>query len=236
MRVLDIGSGAGDVAFAAADLVGPSGCVVGVDLNPVILETARARAAAEERANVSFIAGDCRTTDLPEDFDAAVGRFVLFYTSDVNATLRSVADRVRSGGVVAFAEADFQTVLDYMQLGPAGVSRSAWQWGIRAFACAGIQTEMIAPLYQAFLAAGLGTPHMAMQAPLCGAEETDGYQWLAASMRSLLPMMEQYGIATAEMLEVESLAARGQAEVIETAFPLMLLPVVTAWTRKPPGP
>ena len=34
MRVLDLGCGAGDVAFVAADLVGPSGSVVGVDRSP----------------------------------------------------------------------------------------------------------------------------------------------------------------------------------------------------------
>ena len=44
MKVLEIGSGAGDVAMAAAQLVGPEGTVVGIDINPEILETARARA------------------------------------------------------------------------------------------------------------------------------------------------------------------------------------------------
>jgi len=34
MRLLDLGCGAGDVAFVATDLVGPSGSVVGVDSSP----------------------------------------------------------------------------------------------------------------------------------------------------------------------------------------------------------
>ena len=54
MKVLDIGSGAGDVAMAAAELVGSEGEVVGVDMNPEILETARARAQAAGLANVQF--------------------------------------------------------------------------------------------------------------------------------------------------------------------------------------
>jgi ubiquinone/menaquinone biosynthesis C-methylase UbiE len=45
MKVLDVGSGAGDVALLVAELVGPGGQIVGVDTNPTILETARARAA-----------------------------------------------------------------------------------------------------------------------------------------------------------------------------------------------
>ena len=37
MRVLEVGSGAGDVALTLAELVGPEGWVVGVDLNPQFL-------------------------------------------------------------------------------------------------------------------------------------------------------------------------------------------------------
>jgi cyclopropane fatty-acyl-phospholipid synthase-like methyltransferase len=44
MKVLDLGSGAGDVALLAARLVGSEGSVVGIDTNPAILETARIRA------------------------------------------------------------------------------------------------------------------------------------------------------------------------------------------------
>src|SRR5437867_11056695 len=61
MRVLDVGSGAGDVALLVADLVGPQGRVVGVDTNAVILDTARERAHAAGLTNVSFIEGDIRT-------------------------------------------------------------------------------------------------------------------------------------------------------------------------------
>src|SRR4030095_15790859 len=44
MRVLDIGSGIGDVAMLAAEIVGPNGRVVGIDRDPSFLETARRRA------------------------------------------------------------------------------------------------------------------------------------------------------------------------------------------------
>src|SRR4051794_19995231 len=60
MRVLDVGSGAGDVALLLADLVGPRGQVVGVDTNAAILDTARLRAEASGWRNVSFHAGDVR--------------------------------------------------------------------------------------------------------------------------------------------------------------------------------
>lgn len=63
MKVLDIGSGAGDVALAAAQLVGREGTVVGIVVNPKILETARARAQQGGHANIEFIAGDAREVE-----------------------------------------------------------------------------------------------------------------------------------------------------------------------------
>ena len=82
MRVLEIGSGAGDVALALAELVGPTGQVIGVDVNASILDTARQRATDVGMQNVEFIAGDARTLALADKFDAIVGRFVLMYMAD----------------------------------------------------------------------------------------------------------------------------------------------------------
>lgn len=233
MRVLDVGSGTGDVAFAAADLVGPSGAVVGIDPNPAVLETARSRAAAEGRHNVSFVTGDCRTTDLPGTFDAAVGRFVLIYTADVTQTVQAIARHVRPGGVLAFAEADFSSVLGYTQASATPESHALWGWGEQAFACAGVSTAMAPHLYQAFLAAGLEPPVMAVQAPLAGAKEEAAFTWFEASLRSLQPALGQYEIVSAEELDLDRVAQRCRNEVVQTGVPFMLIPMVTAWARKP---
>lgn len=234
MHVLDVGSGMGDVAFAAADLVGPTGSVVGVDPNPAVLETARARAAAAHRRNVTFVTGDCRTAALPDTFDAAIGRFVLMYTADVAQTVQAIAQHVIPGGILAFAEADFSSVLGYTQASAAHESPALWGWGERAFACAGIHTAMAPQVYQAYLAAGLEEATMAVHAPLCGAEGWAGFDWFAESLRSLLPVLEQYGIVSAEVLDVDRIAERRRAEVVQTCVPFMLLPMVTTWARKPP--
>ena len=45
MKVLDVGTGAGDVALLVAGLVGREGTVVGIDFNSELIETAQARAA-----------------------------------------------------------------------------------------------------------------------------------------------------------------------------------------------
>jgi protein-L-isoaspartate O-methyltransferase len=77
MRILDVGSGSGDVAFLAADLAGDKGSVVGVERAPAAILAARRRAEARSLSNVSF-----RKANLPrslEPFDAVVGRYVLLF-------------------------------------------------------------------------------------------------------------------------------------------------------------
>jgi len=58
MKVLDVGSGTGDVALLLADLVGPRGAVVGVETNPTILKTARTWVRAAGWTNVTDGASD----------------------------------------------------------------------------------------------------------------------------------------------------------------------------------
>src|SRR3954454_16725678 len=82
MKVLDLGSGAGDVAMLAARMVGPTGSVVGVDINPVVLEAAQRRVQAAGHANITFVAGNIGDVPLDEDFDAVVGRLILMHVRD----------------------------------------------------------------------------------------------------------------------------------------------------------
>ena len=57
MRVLDVGSGAGHVAFLAAELVGPTGEVVGTDRSAVAVAAAETRAKARTAHQVTFREG-----------------------------------------------------------------------------------------------------------------------------------------------------------------------------------
>ena len=109
MRVLDVGSGSGDVALAAAALVGLEGDVTGVDVNGAILETARKRAKEAGFANITFVEGDARTLEFSGTFDAVVGRLVLMYMSDPASSLRQLTKLLGPGGIVAFQELDYTT-------------------------------------------------------------------------------------------------------------------------------
>jgi SAM-dependent methyltransferase len=101
-RVLDVGCGAGDVAFLAARLVGPEGVVVGVDRDPAQCERARARARELGIENVDFLTADVDAFEGEGLFDAVVGRLVLSHAADLDATLTGLARLVRPGGALAF--------------------------------------------------------------------------------------------------------------------------------------
>jgi 2-polyprenyl-3-methyl-5-hydroxy-6-metoxy-1,4-benzoquinol methylase len=88
MRVLDIGSGAGDVAFLAAEMVGETGEVIGVDRAATALGVASARADARSLRNVSFRAGEPGEMAFARPFDAVVGRYVLQHQGDPVTMLR----------------------------------------------------------------------------------------------------------------------------------------------------
>src|ERR1700733_1671691 len=88
MRVLDLGCGAGDVAFLSADLVGADGSVVGVDRSLDALARARLRAGQRGLAQVQFVEGDVNDPAPGGPFDAIVERLVLWTVPDPAALLR----------------------------------------------------------------------------------------------------------------------------------------------------
>ena len=230
MKVLDIGSGAGDVALTAAELVGPAGAVVGVDVNPAILETAQARAQAAGFTNVEFVAGDARTLDLGNDFDALTGRLVLMYMADPADALKQLATRLRPGGIVAFQEADF-TPYRQMYRPDTPLANKLIDWALAVFERSEAHSGMGFDLYRAFVEAGLPEPYMHCEYPVGGPEGWAGYSYAANSLRSVLPLLEEYGIATAEEVDVDTLAERVRQEVVTSKRPIRLAPHVTAWAQ-----
>ena len=232
MKVLDIGSGAGDVAMAAAELVGSEGEVLGVDMNPEILETARTRAQAAGLANVQFVAGDAQTLDLPNDFDALIGRLVLMYLPDPVATLKQLATHLRPGGIIAFQEVEFSAYSSVARPETPVMNQLA-EWGVEVFRRSGAHVGMGFDLYGAFVDAGLPEPSLQYAAPLGGPEMWIGYQFIVSAFRSILPLLERFEIATAEEVDLDTLAARLRAEVVASKRPLMLPPHITAWAQLP---
>ncbi|MCI0428193.1 MAG: methyltransferase domain-containing protein, partial [Nitrospiraceae bacterium] len=104
MRVLDLGSGTGYPALLGAQIVGPSGGVIGLDLAEQMLAVARRKATALGLANVTFRTSD--VTALPFDansFDAVTSRFCLMFLPEIPKAAAEIARVLRSGGWVATA-------------------------------------------------------------------------------------------------------------------------------------
>jgi ubiquinone/menaquinone biosynthesis C-methylase UbiE len=96
MRVLDLGSGAGDVGFVAAELVGWGGEVIGIDQSPDCVAKATVRAAERGLSNVRFVVGDIHDRAPDGRFDAIIARLVLMYVPDPAAVLRTQAALLRA--------------------------------------------------------------------------------------------------------------------------------------------
>ena len=114
-RVLDLGSGVGDVALLVARLVGPSGNVLGVERDTRSMARARTRVDEAGLNNVIFTQCDVRELPLDEPFDAVVGRFILQFLPDPVGALRLISQLVRPGGIVAFHEPCWTAILPLVE-------------------------------------------------------------------------------------------------------------------------
>jgi SAM-dependent methyltransferase len=94
-RVLDVGCGFGDESARLADLVGPEGSVLGVDIAPRFVAAARAEVGAP---NVRFEVHDVQTTRFEETFDYAFSRFGTMFFANPVAALRNIRTALVPGG------------------------------------------------------------------------------------------------------------------------------------------
>lgn len=94
-RVLDLGCGFGDTTRRLADMVGPDGHVLGVDVAERFIELARAESPAK---NVEFIVADVQATKFTQTFDYAFSRFGTMFFANPVVALRNVREALVPGG------------------------------------------------------------------------------------------------------------------------------------------
>jgi ubiquinone/menaquinone biosynthesis C-methylase UbiE len=228
-RVLDLGSGTGDVAFLLSEMVGATGQVVGIDKAPEAVYTARLRAAEKSLQNVSFEESNIHSFTPDAPFDAVFGRLLLMYQPDPVFTVQEVARYVKPGGLVIFQELDFTSTA--LALPPAPTYERAIGWIKGVLDQAKIPSQMGLLLYSTFTRAGLNTPELLASARVEGGAESPVYDYIAYSVQSLLPTMEKLQVVTAEEAAVETLAARMRAEVVQGGGVVVVPHLVGAWAR-----
>ncbi len=225
MRVLDVGSGAGDVAFLLSELVGDTGEVVGVDRAPGALAVARARTGARE--NVSFHEGDPAGMAFERGFDAVVGRYVLQFQPSPVAMLRGLTSHLHSGGIVAFHELDWAGARSFP---PAPTYDQCCAWIVETLRLLGTETRMGMKLHSTFVAAGLPPPSMRLGGVVGGgAKGADHLELVTDLVETLLPDIERLGVATVADMNVQSLSNRMTAELIDSV--IVGRAEIGAWTR-----
>jgi SAM-dependent methyltransferase len=100
-RVLDVGCGCGQTLLELAELVGPAGHILGVDVSEPMLARARERAAGTP--TIALARGDAQTHALaPESFDAVYSRFGVMYFDDARAAFANLRRAARAGGRLGF--------------------------------------------------------------------------------------------------------------------------------------
>src|SRR6266481_4764591 len=193
-RVLDLGSGLGDVSMLVARLVGPSGEVVGIERDGTSIERAPARVAAAGFRNVRLTQTDVNKIVSDKLFDAAVGRFILMFLPDPVSVLRSVAQLVRAGGVLAFQEPSWIPMLalgDRLPLWSC-VLRSIHETLLRS----GANPEMGLALYPIFQEVGLPAPKVHLEIPL--GSDTGFVRVISDLVCSVRPLAEQHNVSLQE--------------------------------------
>jgi SAM-dependent methyltransferase len=229
MRVLEVGCGSGDVAFLAADLVGPTGAVIGADRAAAAAQRASARAQARDLRNVKFLEGDPAEIQFDRPFDAVIGRLVLMYYPDPADAVRRLAGRVREGGLILFQEFD---IANCRLLPLAPTFERHISWIKQTLSATGARTQLGLELYSVFVAAGLPGPTMRMDALIGGGPDCLVYELVAEVTRSLLPVMEKLKIATATEVDVSSLAQRLRDEVVAANGVVLSPGLIGSWSRK----
>jgi SAM-dependent methyltransferase len=230
MRVLDVGCGVGDVTLLCADLVGPEGAVVGVDRDPAALARARERVQDAGLNHVELREGDFRELTFAEPFDAVVGRAVLMYAADPVEAIRALLPHLRQGGIVAFQEFDFTSLGAVPQ---SEVFDQVADWWRRTATRAGVELQMGLKLFATYRAAGLPEPDLQADTIVGGGPSFGGYAYLAGVIRSVLPLTERFGVATADEVGIDTLADRMRAEIVGSGGVLPLQMIVGAAARKP---
>jgi ubiquinone/menaquinone biosynthesis C-methylase UbiE len=227
MRVLDIGCGVGDVSMVAADLVGPSGHVLGLDRSSVALATARSRLDEKGLSWVTFEERDIHDLEGAGPFDAVVGRFILLHVPDAIGTLRGLLPHLAPGGRLAFIEIDLSSLQIVPTMAPF---EEALGWIAEAYRRASIEPDMGSRLYSTYKALGL-EPHLEAMSRVEGGPEADAYDYLADTVRSLLPSIEQLGVATAKHVDVDTLAERLRQIAEDKEHCIFYPRMVGGWAR-----
>ena len=227
MRVLDLGTGLGHVAYALGDLVGPTGQVVGIDSDERMLAVASGH--LDGRSHIRFAKGDVRSWTCDEPFDAIVGRLILSHLPDAAAVVCHHLTHLRAGG--RFIALDYDIGSSRTEP-PVPLFEPYLRYVIAAFRSAGANPVMGTRLALLLADAGLADTQSIGTQGYMAPDDARGPAMLAGVVRTLAPRMVAAGIATAADLGVDTLQDRLTAAMQGARAVLLPPALVGAWGRR----
>ena len=228
-RVLDIGSGMGDVAMLAAQIVGPQGRVVGIDVDGAALARARQRAEAHGVQNVTFVETDLAQFSAEKPFDAIVGRLVLQFVPQPIEMLRALAGALRAGGVMVFQESNWEALLS--QVSHLPLRRTCCELIFEAFKRSNASVDMGSVFLRGFQQIGFPDPRMRLDVPIGVDSETR--RWVYDLVRTLYPRFVEYGFSVSGLGDLATLSERLESELTHHNSYAACIGLTGVWSRKP---
>lgn len=233
MRVLDLGTGLGHVAFDIAELVGPRGAVLAIDQSTRLLEIAEHRRLAAGLGSITFAEADVRTFRDVAPFDAVVGRLILFHLSDAGEVLAHHLSALRPGGLLLAIDFDGGSMRAEP---PVQLVTTLRDWVEKAFRMAGANPMVGARLALLLRrAGGVDVTSFGIQSYL-GPDDPHGPLWAAGLVGSLAPRIIGAGIAAEADLDLDTLEQRVAHALAERDAVFLPPTLVGAWGRRPDGP
>ena len=229
MRVLDVGSGVGDLSLFAARAVGASGQVVCLDTDTQALSVAKDRAIREGLNNVLFHRCDLYRYATTTAFDAIIGRCVLLHQNKPLDALTKLLRHLRAGGIVAFQEPWFSRAFSYPE---APLFQRVLGWLHDTVKERGLEGDIGVRLPSLYESAGLARPQLSFEMLVDCSAESEIYDFCVDTVRSLLPHIQDLGISTAEEVDVDTLAQRLRSEADELSTVIGVMPLMGAWSMK----
>jgi SAM-dependent methyltransferase len=196
MRVADLGCGIGTVTRLIAEMVGPDGHAVGVDLSTAQLDIARNAAASAQLVNCQFVEASAIETGLPEaSFDVVYCRLLLIHLPDPLRGLAEMRRLLKPGGLLVCEDTEVASTFTEP---PSAIDRSGQLMTLLGDRN-GTDWNLGRRLYQLVLASGFtGANVNVHQAAVTHGDHKRIMEWTVAETS---PALIQAGIIAADELE-----------------------------------
>jgi SAM-dependent methyltransferase len=224
MRVADLGCGVGMVTTLLAELVGPTGQVVGVDFSGAQIAQAR-ELLPSGVSNVRFIEASATETGLPhESFDFVYCRFLLLHLTDPEQALREMHNLLKADGILVCEDGDLTSAGSEP---PSALDAFSDLFG-RLGPTWGVDYTLGRQLFHMVLAADFSKPEITFNQPVVARGESK--RLLELSVAEAGPAFVEAGLITSEELEHTLVEMQ---RMVEDETVLAIMPrMAQVWAQK----